>query len=565
MFRTHTCGELRKEHENKKVILSGWIDKIRTHGALTFIDLRDRYGITQITLNKNLESDVRRESVIKVEGVVKLKPEPNKNLETGEIEIEADNFEVLSKSKPLPLDENATEDTKLQYRYLDLRNQKLQENLKVRSDVVFHIRNFFHETGFLEIETPLLVRSTPEGARDFLVPSRINKGKFYALPQSPQLYKQILMIAGMDKYYQIARCLRDEDLRADRQPEHTQLDLEMSFVSSDEIREHVEKMLYYVFKKVKNIGIETPFPTFSYKDAMEKYGSDKPDIRFNMFLNNLTEVAKKIDFNVFKEAEEIYTIFVEKDFSRKEIEEYTELVKIYKAKGLPYVKIKNNEFESGISKFLNEELKNKLIEISNKKEGTFFFSADRKKIAQLCLGHLRNQIAKDLKLTNPTDFKFCWVKDFPLFAFNEEENRWEPEHHVFSMPNSEFVDNFEKNPEKVTGNLWDLVMNGWEMSSGSIRVSNPEIQKRLFKFIGLSEEEANEKFGFLIEAYKYGAPVHGGMGIGIDRLVSLMQQTTDIRDVIAFPKNKNAQCPMDGSPNDVDEIQLKELHIKKNF
>lgn len=562
MFRTHNCGELRKKDEGKKVILSGWIDSIRTHGSLTFIDLRDRYGTTQITINKKFEEDVRKESVIKVEGVVKVKPDANKSLETGEIEIISDNIVIISKANPLPIDDNATEDKRLEFRYLDLRRKDMIHNLKFRNDVVYAIREFYNKNDFLEIETPLLVRSTPEGARDFLVPSRINKGKFYALPQSPQLYKQILMVAGMDKYFQIARCLRDEDLRADRQPEHTQLDFEMSFVTSDEIRAYAEKMLQYVFKKTKNTELTIPFPKFSYEEAMNRFGSDKPDLRFGLELNDLTEIGKTSDFGVFKEAEKIYCLFAQEDFSRKDIDKYTELVKVYKAEGLAWTKIKNNEFEGGISKFLNDNLKSELKKIANQKDGTFFFGAGIKKKTRIYLGHLRNAIAKDLNLTKWDEFKFCWVNDFPLFAFNEEENKWEPEHHVFSMPKEEFVNNFENNPKETLGDLWDLVLNGWEMSSGSIRVTNPEIQKRLFNFIGLKEEDANEKFGFLIEAYKYGSPVHGGMGIGIDRLVSLMLGKTDIREVIAFPKNKNAQCPMDGSPNNVDIAQLDELNIK---
>lgn len=560
MFRTHTCGELRKEDEGKKVVLSGWVSKIRTHGALTFIDLRDRYGTTQLTIDK--DTDLKKEYVIRVGGVVKVKPEVNENISTGAIEVEVSDFKLINKSQPLPLDENATEDTKLKYRYLDLRRPEMMQNFKFKNDVVFSIRKFFNNADFLEIETPALVKSTPEGARDFLVPSRVNKGKFYALPQSPQLYKQILMVAGVDKYYQLAKCFRDEELRADRQPEHTQVDFEMSFVTSDEIRAHVEKLMKHVFKEAMQTEIHIPFPTYSYDESMEKFGSDKPDIRFGLELNNISEVAKTCDFNVFKEAEEVYTIFIPKEYSRKDIDKYTELVKVYKAKGLAYTKLTNGEFDGGISKFLNEETKAKLISLTKDEVGTFFFGADKKRIAQKSLGQLRNALAKDAGLTNMAEFKFCWVKDFPLFAYNEEENKWEPEHHAFSMPNPEFIDNFEKEPHKALGDLWDLVLNGWEMASGSIRISNPEIQKRILNFIGIGEEEAKEKFGFLLEAYEYGGPVHGGMGIGVERLVTLMLGKTDIREVIAFPKNKSAQCPMDDSPNSVTEEQLDELHIK---
>ena len=560
MFRTHTCGELRKEDAGKKVVLSGWINKIRTHGSLTFIDIRDRYGITQLTLDK--EVDLKKEYVVRVEGEVKIKPEANENISTGEIEVIVKKIEIINKSQSLPLDEHATEDTRLKYRYLDLRRPEMIKNFQFKNDVIFSIRKFFNEHNFLEIETPILVKSTPEGARDFLVPSRTNKGKFYALPQSPQLYKQILMVAGLDKYYQLAKCLRDEELRADRQPEHTQLDFEMSFVTSDEIRSYVEEMLSFVFKENLNQDLKTPFPTFSYEESMERFGTDKPDIRFGMELNNITEKAKTCEFNVFKEAESIYTIFIPKEFSRKEIDKYTELVKIYKAKGLAYTKIFDDEFDTGITKFLSEDLKKKLKEISKKENGTFFFGADKKRIAQKSLGHLRNALAKDSGLTASVDFEFCWVNDFPLFAYNEEEKKWEPEHHAFSMPKKEFIEDFEKRPDKALGDLWDLVLNGWEMASGSIRVSDPKIQERILEFIGIGEREAKEKFGFLLEAYEYGGPVHGGMGIGIERLVSTMLGKTDIRDVIAFPKNKSAQCPMDDSPSDVTTEQLDELNIK---
>ncbi len=560
MFRTHTCGELRKEDAGKKVVLSGWINKIRTHGSLTFIDIRDRYGITQLTLDK--EVDLKKEYVVRVEGEVKIKPEANENISTGEIEVIVKKIEIINKSQSLPLDEHATEDTRLKYRYLDLRRPEMIKNFQFKNDVIFSIRKFFNEHNFLEIETPILVKSTPEGARDFLVPSRTNKGKFYALPQSPQLYKQILMVAGLDKYYQLAKCLRDEELRADRQPEHTQLDFEMSFVTSDEIRSYVEEMLSFVFKENLNQDLKTPFPTFSYEESMERFGTDKPDIRFGMELNNITEKAKTCEFNVFKEAESIYTIFIPKEFSRKEIDKYTELVKIYKAKGLAYTKIFDDEFDTGITKFLSEDLKKKLKEISKKENGTFFFGADKKRIAQKSLGHLRNSLAKDSGLTASVDFEFCWVNDFPLFAYNEEEKKWEPEHHAFSMPKKEFIEDFEKRPDKALGDLWDLVLNGWEMASGSIRVSDPKIQERILEFIGIGEREAKEKFGFLLEAYEYGGPVHGGMGIGIERLVSTMLGKTDIRDVIAFPKNKSAQCPMDDSPSDVTTEQLDELNIK---
>ncbi|MBN1175263.1 aspartate--tRNA ligase [Candidatus Woesearchaeota archaeon] len=567
MYRTHTCGELRAKHENSEVTLAGWVHKVRTHGALTFVDLRDRYGITQITINSDddLDTDFTKESVIQIKGVVVKKPEANKALETGEIEVIAKEVNVLSKSEPLPIDNNATEDNRLKYRYLDIRNNGVIDNLAFRSEAVLTVRNFFRSENFLEIETPLLVKSTPEGARDYVVPSRINKGMFYALPQSPQLYKQILMIAGADKYFQLAKCLRDEDLRADRQPEHTQIDFEMSFVHQEDIQAFVERLMKDLFKRTLNKELDS-FPVFSYDNAMARFGSDKPDIRFGLELTDVTKIGKETDFAVFKEAEVVNAIFVEKDFSRKEIDKYTDLVKTYRAKGLAYSKIVDNKFDGGVSKFLDASVQEKIISAINAtgKTGTVFFVADRLRISQTALGHLRNKLALDLELYNKDDFKFCWVNDFPLFSYNEEEDKWEPEHHMFSMPKPEFVNDFESRPGEVKGDLWDLVLNGWEMASGSIRVSNPKVQERIMNFIGLNKEEANEKFGFLLDAYKYGGPIHGGMGIGVDRLVALMLQFTDIRAVMAFPKNKNAQCPMDDSPNKISEIQLDELSISIN-
>ena len=564
MLRTHTCGELRKENEGQEVVLSGWVQSIRSHGELTFIDLYDRYGITQITVHKNiLPETLGKEYVVQIKGSVMKKPEANKALKTGEIELKAKSVKILNKSKPMPIDSNATDEMRLKYRYVDIRKNGVLKNLAFRSDVALSARDHFRSEGFLEVETPMLVKSTPEGARDFVVPSRINKGNFYALPQSPQLYKQILMIAGVDKYFQVARALRDEDLRADRQPEHTQFDFEMSFVEQKDVQAFVERLMKHIFKTTMNITLKD-FPVFSYEEAMRRFGSDKPDIRFDLELNDVSAIGKKSDFTIFKDSETINSLFVEKNYSRKQIDKFTDLVKTYKAKGLAFAKVENNSFEGGISKFLSEEIQKEIIhemKLENK-SGTIFFVADKKKISRLSMGHLRIELAKDLELTDKKDFRFCWVNDFPIFAYNDTEKKWEPEHHMFSMPKAEFVDDFEKRPGEVIGDLWDLVLNGWEMASGSIRISNPDVQERIMNFIGLNKEEANKKFGFLLDAYEYGGPVHGGMGIGLDRLVALMLGFSDIREVISFPKNKNAQCPMDESPNVLDKIQLDELGIE---
>ena len=566
MYRTHTCGELRLSNEGEEVTLAGWVHSIRTHGPLTFIDLKDRYGITQITAQKEVIKQIHKDDVINVKGVVTKKPEPNKALSTGEIEIQASLMEVLNSSKPVPIDSNATDDMRIKYRYIDIRNNGIIDNLAFRSKVALATRSFFEKNDFLEIETPLLMKSTPEGARDYIVPSRVHNGKFYALPQSPQLYKQILMVSGVDKYFQLAKCLRDEDLRSDRQPEHTQIDFEMSFVHSKDIRSFTESLMKDLFKKSLDVKLDD-FPVFSYEEAMSRFGSDKPDIRFGLELNNITELAKKTEFSVFKEAEMINVIFVEEEFTRKKIEEYTKLVKIYNAKGLAFVKLsEKGVFEGGISKFISQELQNQFIKFvgAESKKGTLFFVADSKKVSQTSLGFLRKKLGEDLSLANPDEFKFCWVNDFPLFSFNEEENKWEPEHHMFSMPKEEFIDDFENRPGEVLGDLWDLVLNGWEMGSGSIRISNPKIQERIMNFVGFDKKEAQEKFGFLLEAYEYGGPIHGGMGLGLDRLCTLMLKKIDIREVIAFPKNKSAECPMDGSPGTVTQEQLDELGIKLN-
>lgn len=562
MYRTHTCGELRIKDAGKQVTLAGWVQTIRTHGALMFIDVKDRYGITQITVDNTLAKQLTKDAVIQVKGIVATKPEPNKALQTGDIELQVKELHLLNKSKPLPIDNNATDEMRLKYRYLDIRNNNVINNLAFRSEVALSARDFFRKEQFLEIETPFLVKSTPEGARDFVVPSRINPGQFYALPQSPQLYKQILMIAGADKYFQIGKALRDEDLRADRQPEHTQIDFEMSFVHQEDVQKFVEDLMKHIFKETMNVKLET-FPVFSYKEAMRRFGTDKPDIRFGLELVDITKIAKETDFKIFKDAEVSNAIFFPQELSRKQIDAYTALAKTYRAKGLAILKVADNKASGGIAKFLTEKEQEAIISVCDAKDktGTILVVADKLSIAQTALGHLRNQLAKDFSLIDPQVFRFCWVNDFPLFFYNEEEQKWEPEHHMFSMPKEEFIDDFEARPKEVIGDLWDLVLNGWEMASGSIRVSNPEIQKRIMEFIGLSKEEADKKFGFLLHAYEFGGPIHGGMGIGLDRLVAMMKGFSDIREVIAFPKNKKAQCPMDDSPNYISKEQLDELSL----
>lgn len=573
--RTNSCGELSSKDIKKEACLMGWVSSSRDHGGIIFVDLRDRYGLTQIVFDPkhkgNIHKDaeaLRREDVIAVKGIVRARGKDleNPKLKTGQIEVLIDNIDILNKAEtpPLEIDDRveANEEMRLKYRYLDLRRPKMQKNLLVRHNASQAAREYLNKNDFLEIETPLLVKATPEGARDYIVPSRINPGKFYALPQSPQLYKQLLMVSGFDRYYQLARCLRDEDLRADRQPEHTQIDLEMSFVTAEDIREVVEGLYKHIFKKILGIALEK-FSVFSYKETMERFGTDKPDIRFGLELIDVTDIAKNSGFEVFKKAEQVKCINPEKEFGRKELDEYIAFCHENGAKGMAWMKATDKGLESNIVKFFDANAQKKLLEKTKAKKGSvLMFIADKPKAAAEILGRLRLRLRDDLKLVKDNDFKFCWVVDFPLFAWNEDANKWEPEHHMFTMPKQEFIKDFEKKPETAIGDLWDLTLNGTELGSGSMRVTNPELQERIMKFIGLSEEEAQKKFGFLLNAYKYGGPTHGGMGLGFDRLVALMLGINDIREVIAFPKNKDAELPMDGSPSDVPDAQLKELNIK---
>ena len=582
MKRTNHCNELTAEMVDKEIVIMGWVDTRRDHGGVIFIDLRDREGITQIVFNPEFNKDthskaegLRREDVISVKGIVKNRREgmTNPGLPTGEIEVFITEIEVISKSEtpPIEIDDRkvASEEVRMKYRYLDLRRPQMQKNLRLRHKALSAGREFFDSKGFLEVETPILVRATPEGARDYVVPSRVNAGKFYALPQSPQLYKQILMISGVDRYYQIARCMRDEDLRADRQPEHTQMDLEMSFVDEKEIMGFVESLYKHIFKKVLNIELGD-FPILTYKDSMEKYGSDKPDLRYDLELSTVTDIVAKSDFGVFKDVQGqggiVKCINPERDFPRKEIDGLIKFAQENGAKGMAWMRVTENGLESNIAKYFPEDVQKELIDKVNAKPGSvLMFIADKKNKANEILSRLRTELAKRMHLIDDKEFKFCWVVDFPLFDFDEDSQTWTPAHHMFSMPKQESLEFLEKDPGKVIANLFDVVLNGTELGSGSMRIHDPAIQERVMNVVGISHAEAYKKFGFLLDAYKYGAPMHGGMGLGFDRMVALMVGTNDIREVIAFPKNKNAECPMDGSPSEIDKAQMKELHIKSDI
>ncbi|EMB39866.1 aspartate--tRNA ligase [Treponema denticola] len=583
MQRTVTCGGLNKDFAGKTVVLNGWIHRKRDHGGITFLNLRDRYGLTQVVVDddaseelKTLAVNLKQEFCIAVEGLVRPRPDSmiNKEMATGEIEVKALKIEVLSKSEVLPfqIDEktNANEDLRLKYRYLDLRSKAMQDHIMLRSKFTFAVREFLTSKEFLEIETPTFIKSTPEGARDYLVPSRLYPGKFYALPQSPQIYKQILMVSGFDKYFQIARCYRDEDARGDRQPEFTQIDLEMSFASREDVLSLTEGMMQYAFKKSINVDLPKTFERISYDEAIDIYGTDKPDLRFEMKMQDAAFMAEIGNFAVFKDALSsggaVKALVVKgqaEAYSRKKIEELEAAAKIYKAKGLAWIKVTEGgaKLEGGISKFFEGKEAEICSKLGAEKGDLILFVADKYKIACTALGAVRSKLGKDLDLLNPAEFKFVWIVDFPLFEWNEEENKWDPAHHMFSAPQEKYIATMEENPEPVKGDLYDLVLNGYEVASGSIRIHNPELQKRIFKIVGFDESEAEKKFGFLTEAFKYGAPPHGGIAPGLDRIVMIMAGETSIKEVIAFPKNSFAVSPMDDSPSEVDQKQLDELHL----
>jgi len=582
--RTFDCGALRKADAGKQVILNGWVHRKRDHGGIFFINLRDRYGVTQVTVDTTgtqsglagVCAELRNEFCVAVEGAVRPRPDDmvNPSMATGEIEVLASNIVILNRCEVLPfqIDEesNAGEDLRLKYRYLDLRSAAMQNRLRLRSEVMFAVREWMTANGFYEIETPTFIRSTPEGARDYLVPSRLYPGKFYALPQSPQLYKQLLMVSGFDKYFQIARCYRDEDARGDRQPEFTQIDIEMSFAGRDDILAVTEGMLGHVFKKTLGVDLPAQFPRLTYEDAMEKYGADKPDLRFEMPLRDFSPYVEAGNFQAFKDALAEKTGAVkalvvkgQAGYSRKQIEELEAHAKIYKAKGMAWMKVTaNNTLEGGVSKFFTRNAAQIISGLGAAEGDLILIVADAKrKIANTALGAVRSKLGKDLNLCDPKVFKFAWIVDFPLFEFNEEENKWEAAHHLFSWPQEKYHATLESDPGSVKGDLYDLVLNGYELASGSIRIHDPALQQRIFSIAGFDPVEAEKRFGFLTNAFKYGAPPHGGIAPGLDRLVMLMAWQTSIKEVIAFPKNSFAQSPMDDSPGEVDQKQLDELRI----
>lgn len=588
VYRTHNLGELRIKNIGEEVILSGWVDTKRDLGGLTFVDLRDREGKTQIVFDIDFTNEkvietaqkLKNESVIKITGIVKERVNKNLNIPTGEIEVFASSIEVLNPADVLPfqitgVDDNLSENIRLTYRYLDIRRPKMLNNLKMRHKMIMSIRNYMDQAGFLDIDTPILTKSTPEGARDFLVPSRTNEGTFYALPQSPQLFKQLLMIGGIEKYFQIAKCFRDEDLRADRQPEFTQLDIEMSFVEKEDVMNEIEGLAKYVFKNVTGEEANYIFERMPHAVAMEKYGSDKPDLRFGLELSNLSEILANTEFKAFSSTiangglvKAVVAPDSAEKFSRKIISEYEEYVKTYfGAKGLAYIKLGKEEISSPIAKFLSEEELKNIIEKTNAKTGdVIFIVADKKKIVNAALGALRLKLGKDLNLINKDDFKFLWVVDFPMFEYDEEEQRYKAEHHPFTSIKAEDVDKFlTGQTEDIRTNTYDLVLNGSEIGGGSIRIFNPEIQSKVFERLGFSYEEAKARFGFFLEAFKYGAPPHGGLAFGIDRWLMVMLKEDSIRDVIPFPKTNKGQCLMTGAPDFVDDKQLDELLIKSTF
>ncbi len=583
--KTHSCGELRKNDIGKEVILMGWAQSRRDHGGLIFIDLRDREGISQIVFDPKDSAEahkkahiIKNEYVIAVKGKVvsRVAGSENPNMTTGEIEIKAKQVKILNISDTLPfnIDDKVeiNDNLRLKYRYLDLRQLKMQKNLRLRHQVCMEIRNYLNSKSFLDIETPFLTKSTPEGARDYIVPSRVNPGKFYALPQSPQLFKQLLMVAGFEKYYQIVRCFRDEDLRADRGPEFTQLDMEMSFVDRDYIFNLVEEMFTYLFNKLFNINIKVPFIKMDYQEAISGYGTDKPDLRFEMEIINLTEIFDKSSFRVFEEViknkGEICAIKIEndKEFSRKKLDDLQLFITSFGAKELAYIKIKQRKnFQSSIAKFLSPEEIEKIKLKTNANPGDLILIlADQAKVIYEALGNLRLKLAKDLDLINKDkgEFNFLWVTNFPLLKYNPEEKRYEAVHHPFTAPVDEDIKLLETNPLKVRSKAYDLVINGNEIGGGSIRIHNNDLQKIIFRLLGINDKQAEQKFGFLLQALKYGAPPHGGIAFGLDRLVMLLAGASSIREVIAFPKTQKATCLLTDAPSEVDQNQLRELHIK---
>lgn len=561
----------------KEVLLHGWVMKKRDLGGVIFIDLRDRSGIIQLIVNPDnkyydIASNLKSEYVIEVNGIIRERTNKNSNLKTGDIEVEVSKLELLNPSEDLPFEisnnTTALEDTRLKYRYLDIRRDAIKDKLITRHKITMAVREYLDNNGFIEVETPILCRSTPEGARDYLVPSRVSKGKFYALPQSPQIYKQLLMVGGIEKYFQIAKCFRDEDLRADRQPEFTQIDMEMSFIDEFDIMNVAENLIAHIFKKIKNIDIKLPLLKMKYVDAIDYYGSDKPDLRFEMKINDITEIFKDTEFTLFKNSisnNEIINCIIAKNaqdkFSRKEIDKLTEFVKTYKANGLFYLKFEN-EVSGSIAKNISEKELNNLKEKLNIENGDIvFIISGKKNIVKTSLGALRIKLAQTLNLIDENDYKLLWVVDFPSFEYSEEDKRYYACHHPFTAPKDEDIDKLISDRGNCYSKAYDIVINGYEAGGGSIRIHNADVQKKMFEALGFTYEEAYEKFGYLMDAFKYGTPPHGGIAFGLDRLTMLLTNTDNIRDVIAFPKTASASDLMCETPNTVDESQLRDLHI----
>ncbi|HEN9056441.1 TPA: aspartate--tRNA ligase [Streptococcus agalactiae] len=575
MKRSMYAGRVRSEHIGTSITLKGWVGRRRDLGGLIFIDLRDREGIMQLVINPEEVASVmataeslRSEFVIEVSGVVTAREQANDNLPTGEVELKVQELSVLNTSKTTPFEIKdgieANDDTRMRYRYLDLRRPEMLENFKLRAKVTHSIRNYLDNLEFIDVETPMLTKSTPEGARDYLVPSRVNQGHFYALPQSPQITKQLLMNAGFDRYYQIVKCFRDEDLRGDRQPEFTQVDLETSFLSDQEIQDIVEGMIAKVMKDTKGLEVSLPFPRMAYDDAMNNYGSDKPDTRFDMLLQDLTEVVKEVDFKVFSEASVVKAIVVKNKadkYSRKNIDKLTEIAKQYGAKGLAWLKYADNTISGPVAKFLTA-IEGRLTEaLQLENNDLILFVADSLEVANETLGALRTRIAKELELIDYSKFNFLWIVDWPMFEWSEEEGRYMSAHHPFTLPTAETAHELEGDLAKVRAVAYDIVLNGYELGGGSLRINQKDTQERMFKALGFSAESAQEQFGFLLEAMDYGFPPHGGLAIGLDRFVMLLAGKDNIREVIAFPKNNKASDPMTQAPSLVSEQQLEELSL----